>query len=472
MAVASPVAPTLPRGPRGSFLVGQMPALGTEALGFFTVCAREYGDFVPLRLGPTRAVLLSHPDLVEEVLVARNHDFRKNDGARRLSSLLGNGLVLSEGDFWRRQRRLAQPAFHRQRIAGYGETMVTYAERMLAGWRDGETRDVHREMVEVTFQIAARTLFGTEVAGDVARLRGATLATTQHFRSRLFTLLFFLPDSVPTPGNLRFRRAVRELDLLVYRIIQDRRATGEDPGDLLSMLLRAQDENGSGMTDRQLRDEVLTLLLAGHDTTALALSWAWYLLARNPEAEARLWAELDEVLDGRPPTVADVPRLRYAEAVISESMRLYPPAWTMGRKALRDTTVGGYPVRRGTTLLMSQWVIHRDPRFFEEPDRFQPERWVDGTLARKLPRFAYFPFGGGQRICIGNTFAMLEAVLLLASIAQRYRLTLVDPDQPVTPLPVITLRPNGGVAMRLQSRSGREFPRAFTEGFRIDTSRT
>jgi cytochrome P450 len=218
------------------------------------------------------------------------------------------------------------------------------------------------------------------------------------------------------------------------------------------MLLRAQDEDGSGMTDRQLRDEVLTLLLAGHDTTALALSWAWYLLARNPEAEAQLLAELDEVLGSRPPTVADVPRLRYAEAVVSESMRLYPPAWTMGRKALHDTTVGGYPVRRGTTLLMSQWVIHRDPRFFDDPDRFQPERWVDGTLARKLPRFAYFPFGGGQRICIGNMFAMLEAVLLLAAVAQRYRLTLVDPDQPVKPLPVITLRPNGGVAMRLHRR--------------------
>jgi cytochrome P450 len=432
--------------------MGQLPAFSKDTLGFVTYCAREHGDFVPLRLGPTRAIVLSHPDLVEEVLVTRNHDFRKNDGALRLRSLLGNGLVLSEGNFWRRERRLAQPAFHRQRIASYGETMVAYAERMLATWRDGETRDVHREMVEVTFQIAARTLFGTEVASDLARIRAATLTTTQHFRSRLYTMMFFLPDAVPTPGNLRFRRAVRELDALVYRIIRERRATGEDPGDLLSMLLRAQDEDGSGMTDRQLRDEVLTLLLAGHDTTALALSWAWYLLARHPEVEVRLWAELDEVLDGRSPTVADVPRLRYAEAVITETMRLYPPAWAMGRKALRDTAVGGYPVPRGTTLFMSQWAIHRDPRFFDEPERFIPERWTDGTLARKLPRFAYFPFGGGQRICIGNTFAMLEAVLLLATIAQRYRLTLADPDRPVTPLPVVTLRPKGGVAMVLHER--------------------
>jgi cytochrome P450 len=438
------------RAPTGGVL-GLLPALDRDALGLLTWCAREYGDLVRMRLGFTRTILVSHPRLVEEVLVTRNHDFRKNVGTRRLGSLLGNGLLLSEGDFWLRQRRLMQPAFHRQRLVDMGATMVSIASAALENWHHGDTREINAEMTEFTLRIAARTLFGTDVAEDVARIRASSFTMTNHFRSRLFSLMILIPDRVPTPGNLRYGRSVRNLDALVYRIIAERRATGGETQDLLGMLLAARDEDGRGMTDRQLRDEVMTLLLAGHDTTALALTWAFVLLAQHPEAEARLHAEVDQVLDGRTPTSADVGRLPYVEQVMMETLRLYPTAWAIGREAVRDTQIGGERVPKGTTVLLSPWVLHRDVRFFDEAQVFRPERWADG-LAQRLPRFAYVPFGGGQRVCIGSSFAQLEASLLLATIVQRFRLSLAEPDRPIEPLPVVTLRPRRAIPMRLGAR--------------------
>jgi cytochrome P450 len=459
VTVATPAAPRAApvnlraESPRGG-LLGLLPEVGRDVLGVFTWLRDDYGDLVRLRLGFTPTVLVSHPQLVEEVLVTHNADYRKNIGARRLGSLLGNGLLLSEGDFWLRQRRLMQPAFHRQRLASMVASMVDITASVLDTWRDGEVRDVSREMTEITLRIAARTLFGTDVADDVATMRAASLTLAEHFRSRLFSMMILLPDAFPSPGNRRYQRSVRNLNALVYRIIGQRHApqAGDQYDDLLDMLLAARDEAGQGMTDRQLRDEVMTLLLAGHDTTALATTWTLVLLAQHPEVEARLLAEVDSVLGGRLPTVADAPRLPYTEHVFTESLRLYPTAWAIGREAIRDTSIGGQRIRKGTNVLMSPWVIHRDPRFYDQPDVFNPDRWADG-LEKRLPRFAYVPFGGGQRVCIGSSFAQLESTLLLAQIAQRFHLALADPARPVEPLPVVTLRPREAVPMRLSRRS-------------------
>ncbi len=445
MAVA-----TLPAGPRGRLLSGNLAELRRDWLGTLTRYAREYGDFVPLRVGPRRLALLAHPQLIESVLVTNNRNFIKSPILRRSSRLLGGGLLISEGDHWRRQRRLSQPAFHRERIAAYAATMVACAERMLDGWQDGERCDAHAEMMRVTLDVVSRTLFGADVGAEAAEISAAITVAQERFNRRLNSLFLMLTDMLPTPGNLAFLRAADRLDRVVYAIIERRLASGEDNGDLLSMLLHARDEDGSRMTEKQVRDEVMTLFIAGHETTAVALSWTWYLLSRHSHVRDQLEAELDEQLGGRRPTVEDVPRLRYAELVITEAMRLYPPAWSQSRETLEPCVIGGYPVARGTVLVLSQWVVHRDPRFFERPDAFEPERWADG-LARRLPRFAYFPFGGGPRQCIGSTFAMMEATLLLATIAQRFRLE-VPPDHQVIPWPAVTLRPKGGIPATLHQR--------------------
>jgi cytochrome P450 len=433
-------------------VLGVLPELSRDALGLLSRSARDCGDFVRMRLGPMHLVLISHPVLVEEVLVTRNHDFQKNLGTRRLRSALGNGLLVSEGDVWLRQRRLMQPAFHRERIEGMAETMVSTAWTTLDTWRTGDKLDIYEEMKKLTLEIAARTLFGTDITQDLTRIRRSSRIMTAHLRSRLFSLLMLLPDGVPTPGNLHYAAAVRDLDTLVYRVIAERRAEsreGED--DLLEMLLAARDDTGRGMTDRQLRDEVLTVMSAGYDTTALALTWAWVLLSQNPAAEIRLASEIVAVLGGRVPTAADACRLSYIEHTVAETLRLYPSAWAIGREAVRDTEIGGQRVRKGTTVLLSPWVLHRDPRFFDEPDAFRPERWADG-LAQRLPRFAYMPFGGGQRTCLGSGFAQLEITLLLAAIGQRFRIELAEPARPVEPVPVLTLQPRGGVPVMLSAR--------------------
>jgi cytochrome P450 len=427
-----------------------MLAMRKDPLDFLLGSATaEPGDVVLYKLGLRRVYLLKHPDLVKEVLVTRQHDFAKGQGIQWAKLFLGEGLLTSEGEFHTRQRRLAQPAFHRQRIAAYGATMTSHAARTAASWHDGATLDLDREMMTLTLAVAAKTLFDAELEGEAAEI-GASLTTILHFFPR-FTLPFFgLLQKLPLPSNARFDRAVARLDETVMRIIAARRRSGEDRGDLLSMLLLAQDEDGSGMSDRQLRDEVITILLAGHETTANALTWTWYLLSQNPEPEKTLLAELDRVLGGREPTVEDLPQLRYAEMVVAESMRIYPPAWGMGRRALRDVTVGGYDMRAGDLLSVSPFVTHRDPRFWPDPQRFDPLRFTPEAKSARH-KFAYFPFGGGASQCSGETIAWVAAVLLLATLAQRWRMRLL-PGHPVTPEALITLRPRFGMKMTAEAR--------------------
>jgi cytochrome P450 len=434
---------TQPPGPTGEFLKGSLKDFQGDRLAFVTRCAREYGDIVSIRLGYRRIFLVNHPELIEEVLVSKSKHFSKHFALRLNPLVLGNGLLTSEGEFWLRQRRLIQPAFIRSRLAAYGPTMVRAAERVLKEWKPGETRDIANEMMRITLDIAAQTLFGSDALDSAGEVREALRFMQENFVRR-FGRIVNIPIWVPTPNNLRARKSVRKLDDIIYGFIRRRRQSKENRGDLLSILLHARDEDdGKGMTDRQVRDEAMTLFLAGHETTALALGWTWYLLASNPEAEARLADELRDVLGVRPPTVADLPRLRYTEAVVSESLRIMPPVYTIGREAIDECDLGGFRVPRKTTILMSQWVVHRDPRWFTEPEKFQPERWLE-DLQNPLPRFAYFPFGGGPRLCVGNTFALMEAALVLATIAQRYRFTLL-PGHPIEPVASFTLRPKHGI---------------------------
>jgi cytochrome P450 len=439
-----------PVGPKGSWLSGNLPDFRTHRLDFLARCQREHGDIVKLRFAHRPVYLVSHPDWIEEVLVTHSKHFTKHFALRLNPVILGNGLLTSEGDFWLRQRRLMQPVFNRSRILGYAAAMVEATQRHLTTWQPGERRDIHAEMMRVTLDIAAKTLFGAEVGNEAQAIAAAMEVAQQNFIVR-FNSLVPLPMWVPSPGNLRMRRAVRKLDDVMYGIIRHRRDNPTDRGDLLSLLLHARDEDdGSAMTDKQLRDEAMTLFLAGHETTALVLSWAWFLLAEHPQAEHKLMAELNTVLAGRTPSADDWPRLKFTEMIALESMRLYPPAYVVGREAIVDCGIGGYAVPRGTTVLMSQWAVQRDPRFFEEPNAFRPERWGEERI-KSLPKFAYFPFGGGPRVCIGQQFAMMELVLVLATIAQKFRFRM-QPGAKVTPQASFTLRPATGIPGVIEQR--------------------
>ena len=427
--------------------------MGRDRIAFLAALAEQYGDIARVSLGPETIYLFNHPDLVRDVLVTNHRNFHKGRGLERAKMLLGEGLLTSEGEFHLRQRRLAQPAFHRQRIAAYGATMASYAARRRDQWRAGQVIDAHQEMMALTLAIVGKTLFDADVEHE-AREIGEALTTT--FES--FNFGFYLPfgellQRLPLPATLRFRKARARLDATIYRLIGERRQSGVDHGDLLSMLLLAQDTEGDGgrMTDLQLRDEAMTIFLAGHETTANALTWTWYLLSRHPEVEARFHAEVDAALGGRMPTVDDMPRLPYTRMVLTESMRLYPPAWIVGRRALGPFEARGYAIPARSLVLLCQYLVHRDARWFPDPTRFDPDRWTPERQAER-PRFSYFPFGGGPRVCIGEQFAWMEGVLLLATIAQRWRLRLV-PDQPIALQPIITLRPKDGMKMVVGNRA-------------------
>jgi len=442
--------PARPPGPKGAFLLGSLPDFARDILGYMTHCAREYGDIVYLRLAGWDVFQLNHPDLIDVVLRRERDNFVKHRFFwRHVTAIFGNGLLTSEGDFWLRQRRLAAPAFHPDRIAAYGDVMVRYAERLADGWQDGEVRDVHRDMMKVTMEIVSKTLFDADVERDVDDVGRAFDVVLKEIGTR-FRRPFRIPDAIPTPGNLRYRRGVAILNRVVNRIIAERRASPADRGDLLSMLMSARDDDGAAMSDEQLRDELVTLFLAGHETTAIVLSWTWHLLAQHPLVRDRLVAELFGELDRRPATVADLPRLPYADAVLKEAIRLYPPAYVLGREAVVDCEIGGWQIPAGATIYMSPWVLHRDPRWFTSPEKFLPERWLDG-LAARLPRFIYFPFGGGPRVCIGDRFATMEAALILATLARRFRLERTS-EAEIVPFPSITLRPEGGVPLKLVRR--------------------
>jgi len=439
-----------PPGPEPHFLIGNFP-LGThDPLVLLSGWARQFGDIFYYRAGWIRVFFLNHPTLIEDVLVNQHQNFIKDRVLRNSRWFFGEGLLTSEGVQWLRQRRLIQPAFHRERVNAYASTITGYAEEMLATWEDGSELDIHQEMMYLTVRVVGKVLFNVEVGEDTRRIARALNVLMQQGTGGKMVLPAFV-RFLPLPAVLQVRRAVRELEQIVYGIIQQRRTQGSrDTGDLLSTLLNARYEDGSRMTDRQLRDEVMTFLLAGHETTALSLSWIWYLLGRNPEVESKLERELGQVLGGRLPQSTDLARLPYTDSVVKEALRLYPPAWGVGRTAARKCEIGGYRVPQGANVVMSQWITHRDPRFYDRPEAFDPDRWTDGRT-QGLPRLAYFPFGAGPRLCIGAGFAFMEAALLLATIAQKFRLEPV-PGREVIPVPSITLRPKTGVRMILRRR--------------------
>ena len=442
---------TFPPGPKASFFSTFTYRPGRNPLQFFSNLAREYGDLAYLRMGGEHLFIASDPSVIKDVLVTHNQNFHKSRGLERIKILLGEGLLTSEDAVHLRQRRLMQPAFHRDRVAAYASTMVSYADRVRSGWNEGATLDVAREMSRLTLLIVGKTLFDTDVESQARDVGDAMSGLMNSF----WTLMLPFGDTLerlPIPRLRRGRKARERLDAIIYGIIGERRASGGDRGDLLSMLLMAQDDEdkGRGMTDRQVRDEAMTIFLAGHETTANALTWTWYLLSQSPDIERRLHEEIDRVLAGRLPTVADVDRLPYTTRVVTESMRLYPPAWLVGRRAVNEYSIGGYSVPPRSIVVMSQWIVHRDPRHYPEPDRFDPDRWTPAFKAA-LPRFAYFPFGGGPRQCIGESFAWMELVLVLATIAQRWRFDLV-PGHPVVPQAAVTLRPKYGMKMTARKR--------------------
>lgn len=444
------VLKVLPPGPKGTLVGGSLRDFNRQRLDFFLNIAREYGDLASFRFGPRRLFLASHPDLVERVLVTDAKHYVKHFGARMYKPVLGNGLVTSEGDFWLRQRRLAQPAFLKTRVLSYAPMMADLTRQMLGRWRPGEAVNVHAEFSTLTSAIALKTLFGLDDAGDRTEFV-ESLRLTFDLLSARFRDLVPIPLWVPTPRNLRTKRAIAHLYKVVDGFIAQGRARKEPGDDLLSRLVSARDDDGSRMTDTQLREEAMTLYLAGHETTALTLTWSWYLLATHPDVEAKLVEEWARVLAGRAPAPDDLADLPYTDAVLTEAMRVYPPVYLIGREATRDLELGGYRVPRGTTVFMSQWVSHRDPRYFgPDPEAFRPERWLDG-LAKRIPKYAYYPFGGGPRVCIGNTFALMEAAILLATVGQRYRFTL-DPGAVIDFSPQITLLPTHGIPATLALR--------------------
>lgn len=445
-------------GPRPLPVLGNLLDFGRDPLGFLERVTREYGCGVKVRVEAERdTYIVTHPEHVEEVLVHTGRTFQKGYQRHPIMRLvLGNGLVTSEGDFWLRQRRLAQPAFHRARIAEYGETMVRFTDRMLWGWQGGQELDLTEAMSRLTMEIIAQTVFDVDLHGDPRAGQVGHAVTTmldeygRQMTSAVRALMERLPVRLPVPGEARLHAAVRELDALMLALVAERRAEGADRGDLLSMFLAARDEDGSGMTDAQLRDELITLFLAGHETTANTLAWALFLLSEHPEVEGKLHAELASVLGGHTPGAADFPRLVYTQQVVKEALRLYPPVWWVSREPLADWVCDDVRVPAGSEVGLSPWVMHREAAFYPEPLAFQPERWTPEFEAG-LPRYAYFPFGGGPRLCIGNTFALMEAVLVLARLTQRYHLEVLDPGQ-VVPEPSLTLRPKGELRVRLHRR--------------------
>ena len=439
----------LPPGPKGTLIGGNIHQFRACLLDFLLETARDYGPLTSFRIGPRRVFLASAPDLIEQVLITDAKHYIKHFGARAYKPVLGNGLVTSEGEYWHRQRKLIQPVFLKARVQSYAPIMGELTERMLDSWTSGKTVLINDEFGTLTSRIALKTLFDLNHDGDRERFN-ETLRLSFDLMSARLRRIFKLPLWMPTPETLCLKRSISELERKVEGFIAAARARQDMGDDLLSRLMLAQHEDGTRMSDRQLRDEVMTLYLAGHETTSLTLSWTWYLLAQHQRVEEKLVSEWQQVLGGRTPTVDQLQQLPYTAAVIAESMRVLPPVYAIGREAIGDLELGGYRVRRGYTVLMSQWVNHRDPEYFPEPEQFRPERWENG-LAKRLPKFAYYPFGGGQRMCIGSTFASIETPIVLATVGQRYRFT-VDSEADIGIKPQITLEPANGIPATLWRR--------------------
>lgn len=443
-------------GPRGVFLLGQIPEFRRDPLRAIARWHAAHGDVVPFRLGFRRFALLSHPDLAEELLIRRPQDFPKIHHWKPgtgLTMVFGNGLITSSGALWKRQRQLIQPIFHRSRVAGFADTMVSAADDLLRRWAGqspGTVLQIDREMTRLALDIITRTMFNRSVLDQADRI-GPALETVLGYATRTIGALWTPPLSLPTPGNLRFKSAMTYLNRLMADIIGERRRTGDHRGDFLDLMMNARDETtGEPMTDELLRDEVLTVFVAGHETTANTLTWTWYLLARHPEVMERLHQELDRVLAGRRPTAADLPHLPYTRAVFEETLRLFCPVAAMVRRTARDEVLGDRSIAKDTVLLIAIYNIHRHPDFWIEPERFRPERFLAGSEKPKH-RLAYMPFSAGPRVCVGNHFALTEGPLLIASIAQRCELRIPG-DRPVEPELRVTVKPKGGLRMSIHPR--------------------
>lgn len=431
--------------------IGSLLRFRNDSLAVLEEAAR-LGDLTYIPFGPRAMLLVNHPDFVHELLVEKAGSFYKTRQLKKIfEASLGQGLLTSDGEYWRRQRKLVQPAFHHKRIEAYAQTMVEYAERMMQDWRADETRSIDHDMMKLTLAIVSKTLFNADTSAEADKL-GEAITVGQELTIKQFNAIFTPPAWLPTRNNRLAEWSLNTINETVMGFIQERRKTGEDKGDLLSMLLLSQDEDGSGgMSDKQARDESFTLFVAGHETTANALTWTWWLLSQNPAARAKLHNELDTVLAGRAPTAQDLANLTYLDKVLKESMRIRPPVWITSREPIEDVDIGGHRVKKGSFVAVSPWTMHHDPRFYDAPEQFKPERWTP-EFERQLPKFAYFPFGGGPRICIGNQFALMEAKLVLATVAQRWTLDYAGAGNPGLS-PMITLRPRNGMPMRITLRN-------------------
>jgi cytochrome P450 len=441
-------------GPRGHFLVGNLLAFRRDVLGLLLESRRVYGDLVRFRLGPQIIHLISHPEHIKHVLVAHQSNYDKDTrSSAKIRAATGLGLLTSNGAFWLRQRRLTQPAFQPRQVVGLTEIMTSTTAALLERWQvhadSGRPLDIASEMMRLTCTIAGKALFGADVSADLELIERSATVLIEHTYRRLERIID-VPESWPTPGNLRFRRALRQLDDVIYRLIRQRQKADAGRTDLLSLMLHRRDEEtGQRMSEREVRNETITLLLAGHETTANALAWTWYLLARHPLAAQRARSEVAEVVGERPPALEDLPRLTYTTRVFHEALRLYPPIWVMERRALREDEIGGYTIPAASSVVICPYVTHRHPGLWENPDGFDPDRFLP---ERGFPHAAYLPFGLGQRLCIGNHFAMMEAVLILAMVLQRFRLELA-PGAVVEPKPSITLRTRHGVLMTVHANA-------------------
>lgn len=437
------------RGPKGRLLLGNLKEFNSDTLNFM-LAQRQYGDVSQFHFGPFPVIVVNHPDYAHDVLVQHADHYHKPSTTKQiLAPIAGNGIFTSDGEFWKRQRRLVQPAFHAKRIGAYGQIITDYADQLGDEWQEDAEHAIDHDMTRLTMRIIAKTLFDADVAREAPEV-GQAIREALALVEESFRKFVVLPEWLPTGRNRKMRRIVERLDALIQTFIDDRRASGEDKGDFLSLLLSAQDEDNSRMTDKQVRDEAMTLFGAGHETTSVTLTWTWYLLSQHPEVEARLHDELTQVLGGRLPTVEDLPRLPYTEMIIKEAMRLYPAAWSVTRQANKDTEIGGFRVTKGQFVFVNLYGMHHDAEFFPEPERFDPERFTPEN-EKRIAKYAYIPFGGGPRVCIGNAFSLMESRLVLATLAQRFRLSLA-PHFEVTPDRQFTLRPKYGMRMVVHAR--------------------
>jgi cytochrome P450 len=441
----------LPAGPKGHLFSGSSREMKDDPLGFLSQCRDQYGDIVPFRMGVFPILFVNDPELIHEILVTQAHNFSKDVALKNNREFFGYGLLSSEGDYWKQQRKLSSPSFSPKKLESYSQIMVEHTNYMLSNWRHGNIYDIQHEMMQLTLSIATKTLFDLEIEKEVEELETALTDAQKHLANRMNSVLLLLfPEWVPFPTNVALLTAIRKIDKVIYRLIKERRSNAQGRNDLLSTFLSVEDEDGTKMTDRQIRDEVFTLFFAGHETTALTLTWTLYLLCKHPHIEEQLVSEIQQVLHGRKPTIADYGQLSFVEKTIKESMRIRPPVWAIGRECINNCQIGNYEIQKNTAVIISQWTMHHDKRYYKDPECFDPNRWTNEMIAQ-LPKFAYFPFGGGPRTCIGNGFAMIESVLALTTILQEFHLEFAN-DNSIELNPAVTLRPKNKIVLKAYKR--------------------